>query len=525
MFLFKKLHRTYCQPYLEIPERILKFSVNPVTDDLRLPAVGYCVDCEEHLCDSCFNNHRRPKPLQHHKLLDKGHTPLMQRQVIDSTEFNDTIKEAGKITEECQKISADVKQVVEKSNASLTDVLTVITKFRQEINQRLDELEMDAKDAATTLQQDNDTRLRTTKTSCDNTIQTLKATSDTIKHLNTSKKADRLFIELKNAEQLIQDNENRKSQLTTAEYIKEYMFEPSPAIAAIETLLKNQKSLGTLTAKLQQSSLPPTAALKFGKTSPRNINVKTSSDKCCCYITGMTTTYSNQILLADNNNNSIKMVDTNSQSIQQLRLGSKPFDVTTITRNELAVTMPDIKTIQFLFYSSNILSEKNSMKVDEKCYGISNYEGKLAVTFQDPAQLKIMDLKGTVLVNVTKKSSGVNIFRYPQCVTTNCHSIYVSDPGMRKVIWLNWRGELLGSYENMGFPRGLAMLTDGSLFVTDQIDNNILNITGDCRESTIALKDLNKPWALCWFNASKTLYSSNISVEDERNYIQVYKMI
>ncbi|XP_045187892.2 E3 ubiquitin-protein ligase TRIM71-like [Mercenaria mercenaria] len=410
-------------------------------DDLRLPAVGYCVDCEEHLCDLCVNTHRRPKPLRHHKLLDKSHMPHTQNystisnsthvgqsdnltdpctkhnkevikffcndhkallcsvcvtlehtpischvdyipdisgQAIDSTEFIDTLKELGKISKRCQKILADLKQMVAKSNTSFTDILAEITKFRQEINQRLDGLEKEAKDAAKTLQQENDTKLRTTKTTCDYAIRSLKATSDMIKHLNTTKKVDRLFIELKTAKQVIQDNEKRMSQLSNAEDIKEYMFEPSPVI---ETLLQNEISLGKLTPKLlKQPSLPSTTTLKFSTISPpRKICIETSSDEHDCSITGITTSYLNQIFLADYDNYLVKMVDTNSQSIQQLRLDSRPRDVTTTTRDEFAVTMPLMNRIQFLSFSLNRLSKKNILKVDGNCYGISYYQGKLAV--------------------------------------------------------------------------------------------------------------------------------------------------
>ncbi|XP_053401540.1 E3 ubiquitin-protein ligase TRIM71-like [Mercenaria mercenaria] len=559
-------------------------------DDLRLPAAGYCVDCEEHLCDSCFNTHRRPKPLRHHQPLDKAHMPKsptlsttsssthvgqsddltdpctkhkkeiikfycndhkallcvvcvtlehtptscrvdyipdISGQAIDSTGSKETFKKLGKIAEECQKISSDLKQMVAKSNTSLTDVLAEISKLRQEINQRLDGLEKEAKDAAKTLQQENATKLRTTKTACDNAIQSIKAASDTIRHLNTTKKANKLFIELNNAEQVFQENVNKMSQLTTAEDIKEYMFKPGPAM---ETLLQNEKSLGTLRAKLlKQSSLSSTTTLIFSTISPpRNISINTSSDGCDCSITGMTTSSPNQIFLADYSNNSVKMVDTNSLSIRQQRLDSSPWDIKIISRDELVVTMPAINTIQFLSFSSNRLFKKHTLKVDGKCYGICYYQEKFAVTFLDPGTLKIMDMKGTVLVNITKNSSGKNIFIYPEYVSTNSHSIYVSDWGKHEVIWLNWQGELLGSYGGLGLPRGLDMLTDGSIFVSDsRYDKcNILNITGDCKESKTILKDFNYPKAICWCDASKTLHVSSTTISDEgrNNLIKIYKM-
>ncbi|XP_053392691.1 E3 ubiquitin-protein ligase TRIM71-like [Mercenaria mercenaria] len=557
-------------------------------DDIRLPAAGYCVYCEEHLCDSCFNTHRKPKPLRHHKLLDKDNMPHTQslskkssstrvRQpdyltnpcskhtkevikfychdheallcsvcvtldhtrtscqidyipdisghTIDSTDFKDTLKELDKITEECHKITADLRQMVAKSNTSLTDVLTEIKKFRDEINHRLDELEKEASEAANDLKEENDIKLKTIDKTCDNVSKALKASSDKIKQLNTTKKADGLFIELKNAQQLIRDNEGRMSKLKSPGVTKEYTFDPSQAI---QTLLQNEKSLGTLTAKiLEQPSPSSTSTLKSRTISPhKNISVKMSSDKKDCYITGIAASFPNQVFLADNNNRTIKMVDINTQAIQQLSLDSWPRDVTTTTRDELAVTLPGNHTIQLISYSSNILSKNQKLKTDGVCYGISYCQGKLAVTFTIPAKLQIMDLKGTVQTTVITHSNGKTIFRSPEYVTTNSNAIYVSDLGMQAIIWLNWQGELMGSYGGMGSPQGIAMLDDGSFCVSDTRKDkcNILNVTGDCKDSTTVLKDLDRPKAICWCDATKTFYISNCSDDKiEINFIQIYK--
>ncbi|XP_045213309.2 E3 ubiquitin-protein ligase TRIM71-like [Mercenaria mercenaria] len=554
-------------------------------DDLRLPATGYCVDCEEHLCDSCFNTHRRPKPLRHHKLLDKDNMPQTQNlstmsssthvgqpdelktpcskhtkemikfychdhkailcsvcvtldhprtscqvdyipdisgHFINSTEFKGTLKEHDKIIEKCQKITAGLRQMVAKSNTSLTDVLKEITKFREEINRRLDELEKEASDAANILKQENETRLKTTAETCDSLIKSLKASSDMIKQLNTTKKADRLFTELKNAEQLIRDSEKKMMHVKSTGVTKEYTFDPSQAI---QTLLQNEKSLGKLTAKILEQPCP---ALKSRTISPqKNIGVKMSSDKNDCYITGIAASFPNQIFLVDYNNRTIKMVDINTQAIQQLSLDSYPWDITTTTRDKLAVTMQSLRTIQLISYSSNRLSKKNTLNVDGVCYGISYCQGKLAVTFVIPAKLQIMDLKGTVLTTVITNSNGENIFRSPEYVTTNSNAIYVSDYAMHAVFWLNWQGELMGSYGGMGYPQDIAMLDDGSFCVSDaQTDKcNILNVTGDCKKSTTVLNELDYPWSIYLCESSSTLYVRNFSDnEQDRNFIQIYKL-
>ena len=40
------------------------------------PAVGFCVDCQEYLCSSCFKFHRRPAVWRHHVLQDKESMPV-----------------------------------------------------------------------------------------------------------------------------------------------------------------------------------------------------------------------------------------------------------------------------------------------------------------------------------------------------------------------------------------------------------------------------------------------------------------
>jgi hypothetical protein len=96
------------------------------------------------------------------------------------------------------------------------------------------------KDAATTIQQDNNNKLKTTKSTCDDINESLQASTHTLKHLNSNKKTGQLFTELKKAQQLIQDNSNILSQLSTINDNDEYIFEPNKDI---EKFFQDQKSL------------------------------------------------------------------------------------------------------------------------------------------------------------------------------------------------------------------------------------------------------------------------------------------
>ncbi|XP_060571506.1 transcription intermediary factor 1-alpha-like [Ruditapes philippinarum] len=557
-------------------------------DDIRLPAFGYCVDCEEHLCQTCFNTHRRPKSLRHHQLLDKDHMPHKQNlrkslkstsggktadltkscpkhtneiikffchdhntlicsvcvtlqhtptschvdyipdlsgQILDSTEFKETLKDIDKLTDKCCQITKKLKQRVDKSTISLKDAIVEIENFRKEINKRLDELEKDVKDAAGKIQHENQRKLKTTETMCDDINKSLQASADTLKHLNTNKKTDQLFTELKIAQQLILHNENITKQLPTTNDVDEYNFESNHAI---KKLLQNEKSLGTLRKKeLKQPAQPINkAAVPMKMSTPRNINVKTSSDKDNCWITGITVSPQNQLFVADYNNNSIKMIDIKSGAIKQLQLESNPWDITIVTRDTLAVTLPNINTIQFISFSSNSLSLKNKLKVDGECHGISHHQGKLAVTFIYPAKLQIMDLKGNIKITVEKDSNGDSIFSCPWYVTTNSHSIYVSDKGKNAVIWFNWQGEMIGRNVDIVSPRGISLLDDGSFFVSDYWTNCIYRVSGDCKDRTTILENVEDPQAVCWCAETSTLYLSTYSNNTEsNNIIKIYKMM
>ncbi|XP_060569009.1 uncharacterized protein LOC132727496 [Ruditapes philippinarum] len=256
-------------------------------------------------------------------------------------------------------------------------------------------------------------------------------------------------------------------------------------------------------------------------STSRNIDVRTSSDKKKCWINGITVSPQNQLYVADCNNSPIKVIDIKSGTIKQLQLESFPWDITIVNRDTLAVTLPQIKTIQFISFSSNSLSLKNKLEVDGACYGISNHQGKLAVTFLSPAKLQIMDLKGVIKITVEKDSNGDSIFSRPWYVTTNSHSIYVSDTDKKEVIWFNWQGEVIGRNVDIESPRGISLLDDGSFFVSGYLTKCIYRVSGHCKDRTTILENVEDPRAVFWCAETST-----DSIKSERNnIIKIYEIV
>jgi F0F1-type ATP synthase membrane subunit b/b' len=218
-----------------------------------------------------------------------------------------------------------MKQRVAKSTTFLKDAIAEIDNFRKEINNRLDKLEKEVKDTATTIQHDNNKKLKTTETTCDDINKSLQASADTLKHLNSNKKTDQLFTELKIAQQLIQGNNNIISQLPTINDIDEYIFEKNQNIKKV---LLDEKSLGTLSSKNKKHKAGPKnpTAVAMTLSTPIKINAKSSSDKSDCWISGLAVSPQNQLFAADYFNDSIKMININSETMKQLKLDSAPWD-------------------------------------------------------------------------------------------------------------------------------------------------------------------------------------------------------
>jgi hypothetical protein len=458
----------------------------------------YCHDHDALLCSVCAALQHTP-PSCH-----VDYIPDISQQTLDSNEFNKTLKDLDQMTEKCCKVTKDLKQRVAESTTSLEDVITHIDNFREEINKRVSELEKEAKDTATTIQHDNNKKLTTTETTCETIVKSLKVSADSLKHLNTNKKADQLFTELKTAQQLIIDSKQGISQLPAVKDIDEYVFEPNQAIL---TLLQNEKSFGTLKHENpKQSAEPPNQSNELSMESSGVAFVK-SSTEYDCYISGLAVSPPNQLFAADHRNQSIKMIDIeNGMVIQRLSLKSEPWDLTVINKDTIAVTIPGSGKIQYISFSSDSLLLKSKQKVGGQCHGISHHQGKLAVTFLHPGKLHIMNLKGVILNKVKKDSNGEDIFGQPEYVDTNSQSIYVSD-SKKSIMWFNWQGEMTGRYDLGDERRSIALLGDGS-FLVPFWESGIYRVNVDCKRYEYKLDHIFGLEAICCCPETSTLYTS-----------------
>ena len=178
----------------------------------------------------------------------------------------------------------------------------------------------------------------------------------------------------------------------------------------------------------------------------------------------------NLLILTDFSNKAVKMIDISKMSVlNQHTLGSHPWDVSSVSHDKIAVTIPFKQTIQFMSVSRNNLRKKHTVKVHGQCYGISCHKDKMVVTFIIPAKVQILLNNGTVLQTIQDE----NIFSWPEYVTTSDNYIYVSDNGKRTITKLNWQGEVKGKCYCGSEPYGLTMSDDKTMFVCSKGDDTL----------------------------------------------------
>ena len=111
-----------------------------------------------------------------------------------------------------------------------------------------------------------------------------------------------------------------------------------------------------------------------------------------------------------------------------------------------------------------------------------------------------------------------NTFSLPLHATTSDNYIYVSDHDEKKIIKLNWQGEVKGKYDCRSSPTGLTMSDDETVFYCLLEDNTIREITGQ-----IAVEYIQGPEAVCWSAETCTWYISSNTFSPEDKFIKIYK--
>jgi hypothetical protein len=294
----------------------------------------------------------------------------------------------------------------------------------------------------------------------------------------SSRQHRHFFIDMKRAESLLNSDElnNAEKALRNA-----FMQNPLDRKADLEKIWSQKMVIGKMSDHFRYDF----PNLMIGKG---DINVKTSLDEVNCYITGCAVINTNTLVLADNNNKKVKLFSIENRIVYVEKvLESYPWDITVMSQDQFAVTIPSIEEIVIMTTNEN-LSYVRRITMHRKCYGIDFNQDCLYVVCLSLPGVIVLNTQGDILSNIPLNFLSPSNIPYI-AVSNDSHVLYISDFENNSVVRVILQGECTTTFTltDLKGPRGMLMLDDKSLLVCCSGDRTIYKINGALKEEVIII--------------------------------------
>ena len=213
------------------------------------------------------------------------------------------------------------------------------------------------------------------------------------------------------------------------------------------------------------------------------IDIKVSGDGSSCQINSCCFMPGGELVLSDKGNNKIKLLDRSLSVVDSLHIPGAPWDVAVVDNNNIIVTMPWQKQLQFIHVLPS-LKKICTVNVDAHCRGVAVAAGKIIVScfkpfIQDSCELRFFDVEGRDLgTRLGNHPDGSNMFRRSEyvAVSRSGDKIFASDWETHTVTCLTSGGKIVYQY------RDDELKAPSGLFVDD--NDNVI-VCGDCGSRSI----------------------------------------
>lgn len=511
-------------------------------DHFHHEAAGYCVECSEYFCDNCIKHHKNLKITKYHTMRDRRQMPKVKHYIQEDETVEICELHLGELLryfckthdEACCSICATLdhrqcekliyipdiqgKQTYKscltmlKHMASLTsqfetakegaekciksldmqrgDHQQKITKLHEDMLALLEKLEKKADTSMESLYEDEKGYLTARVEACTEAIRSLQTASSNLDIAKQNGIESKIFLQMKKLskqishyEQLLADVERKNKAPMKFAFKQE---------SKIKEFMSTTEVLGRTEIK---KKAPRSARLLT------QFYVKSQSDKYqVCDITGSCVLEDGRIVLADMYNENLKVADSSFHLITQTKLSTEPWDLCAVSNEQIIVSLPREKKLQYFTISSTIHPAKKIgntpyMKSTEY-HGVAYHKDNLFVTCpkEDPPCVKILDMQGAELhqISATSQDQEESLFRDPLyiAVRNDGKMLYVSDSGNQSIITVDLKKDGTNSVYEMpqaNPPGGLTVQIDGDVYICGFKTNNIhvLNKNGFFEEEII----------------------------------------
>ena len=526
------------------------------TDGRGVEAEGYCATCREYLCNLCFKCHLRPTPTRSHKLLSKAEMPNKQRtqtvleddyhercrkhadkyieyfcqkhdhvgcsacitldhrlckdvlyidnvrqNVLESREYTRTVTQLKRLISEFEKQKRKSHSNLKKIDDDFRRATNSIKVFRKNINTYFDILEHEVSTKVMKNREHDTDRMNTISDHCERAAFELDKVVTELEYRHSQELQKRLFVGLKRIKGLLKRFEGNLENIERDNRVSRYQFERAPEISEA---LKGLEQLGYLRVVKD----PEDQQLQLVET----IDARCEHDSAPSVVAGLDQLSEKYLILADSGNSSVKLLNLDEKSVEaHFQLSTAPTDIAVVSQEKVAVTLPDIMSVQFVivsrFENSSCQSDSSSccsestdrdkseinkpvlhmgetIKVKGKCNKLVYNCKRLIVSFLSPPKIEMISMEGNVLNRFDMDITGKSLFQSPASIAVNqdFHSIYVADSGANKVMCLSVDGKIAYEYKSVSSRdiTGLALGESGIVYLCSSESDIIHQLAHDC---------------------------------------------
>ena len=554
----------------------------------RVVAKSLCEQCDERLCDSCVVFHQSSRATRDHTITRNmlNHNPRQEEgngqaekdimcqkhfgkpiefycaghkrvfcYVCSAVEHRETVCKVNYIPEisdrylegidcssrihridtflnNCLATQRQASNSLNQFQDSLTEALRQIETFRNDINTTLDNWEGDLKDSL-------DKKRRSSFVLSPTNLERFSELKEELEQLQTriiqqrsAQNTDRLFIELIQAESVLEENEKAITNFNNPG-LNVVRFRKNERI---ESMLRSEVGLGVLEASPVSRSRTDSGASSMSNDSRaiarKDVNVKMRIEKRTSWITSIVALPGQKLVVADYNNHSIKLVDVvTDKVISRAILTSGPWEMTALPNNTLVVSLFDEEALEFLCISENKVKSLRKVQTGGRCQGVAYCEKGIVVTFITPPKFHIYDVNGRVFFASPEMNKLRGMFHIS--ITRDNQYIVVGNDDTNSILKLDFTGKVCAEYKDLSInsPRGLDCHEDGSIFVCSKKDNSVLRVSADMKQRTVVMRReesstvIKNPYAVFYEQTNALLYLSCASGKSKYdNFVKIFQM-
>ncbi|XP_069122453.1 probable E3 ubiquitin-protein ligase MID2 [Argopecten irradians] len=254
----------------------------------------------------------------------------------------------------------------------------------------------------------------------------------------------------------------------------------------------------------------------------RKMNIKMDSDQSDCSAHGIVITPDGSIVVGDINNQNLKLINTDGDVVDELKVDRKPWDLCLVDNTTVAAAIGN--GVHVVTVTPSKLTLSNVINIGKQCHGITYRNGEFIVS------------SGKEVYRVTKDGKTQILHKGPNTIYTLSQDhrdgtlfipYYNHTPGSTAVGSLS-TDNLHKDVLKVGVVRnayGVDVDGEGNVYVCGWGSNNVVQMSGDgtnVRELLTTADGINKPEAIsvCGDKVVVTNLSDRLC-----NYIHLYQLI